>query len=148
MWEAKGLWSGEYVDMMFYWLMAFCDSCHQQDWGVLDVHVTLLLCCLLEAQAEQPDGHKLWDLEWVEEAQPVLLMHQFRELVDAALCFPLGLKKLRKSSLDSVLSLVSSGSTCFLTLDLFFFFFLSRGNHLHMSLADNDFLPNSYVLDP
>lgn len=111
----------------------------EQDWRVLDVQVAFLPLCLLEPKAEQPDGHELyvWDLKISRRGSARSADATVQgKLVDAALCLPLGLNEIRKSGLDSVLSLLSSGSTCFLTLDLFFC-------HLPMGLADNDFLPIS-----
>lgn len=121
--------------------MTFCDSC--QPWARLKTsgHPSgLSPPSPAGTQTGRLDGHELcaWDQEVSGRGSarsaeaPVQ-----RKLDDAALCFPLGLNKIRKSGLDSVLSLLSSGSTCFLTLAPFF---LSRGSHLHMGLADNDIL--------
>lgn len=84
--------------------------------------------CLPEPKAEQPDGHELcvWDLKISRRGSACSADATVQgKLVDAALCLPLGLSEIRKSGLDSVLSLLSSGSTCFLTLDLFFCHLLS-----------------------
>ena len=111
----------------------------EQDWRCSDIQVAFLLLRLLEIkQGSWMAMNFVWDQQVSGRGSarsadaPVQ-----RKLDDAALCFPLGLNKIRKSGLDSVLSLLSSGSTCFLTLAPFF---LSRGSHLHMGLADNDIL--------
>ena len=81
------------------------------------------LLCLLEIRTGQLDGHELcvWDQEVSGRGSARSADAPVQgKLDDTALCLPLGLNKIRKSGLDSVLSLLSSGSTCFLTLDLFF----------------------------
>lgn len=122
-WEATGLRSGKRVDRMLRWLTIFCDSC--QPWARLrsarcPSGFSSPLCAEALSRVAGWAQTLCWDLKVSERGSarsadaPVQ-----RKLVDTALCFPLGLNQIRKSGLNSVLSLLSSGSTCFLTLDIF-----------------------------